>query len=343
MITTRQNTYDVRVTVPQFDDPRHPEASEALNRSILDRFTEAQVLAQPLPGSDGSFDGNVGATYDDGALVALTLSIDSYSGGPHPNTQLETVLYDADRGREAHLEDLFVDKAGYLATLAQEVSQALSGQPDVDESFLEYHADARAENFAAFEPSADGLTFLLPAARMGPYPAGLFEARVGWDRLRPALDPAGPLWRQASDFDFSAHAQRGAAFERLAALRGPVDQPDLKRLPQAAETALDLLALVRAADGQDVQIPALTDQFVRLHGALGDGARAAFERVETGLRQGAYGARTREEVTARILENLALGASPDSALQVLPAGVPTTIQTGEESVTIGEVTLPAHR
>lgn len=345
---TVPNSYDVRVTAPQIDDPRHPAASEALNRSILERFAEKQVDAQPLPGSAGHFDGAATA-HEDGGLVALTLSIDSYSGGAHPNTELETVLYDADRGREVQLEDLFIDKKGYLQTLSQEVSGALAAQPDVDETFVAMHTEARPENFAAFEPSAQGMTFLMPASRVGPYNAGLFEATLSWDRLRPALDPTGPLWREASDFDFAAHPARARSFERLAALRGPVGKEDPKHLPQAPDAALDLLAVVGAAQGKEIEVPALTEQFVRLQQALvaldrGDEARSTFEGIETGLRQGSFGSRTREEVTRSVLQALALGSSPATAvgnLEALPGGVPSTIQRGDGSVTIGGVTLPA--
>lgn len=351
-----QDTFEVHVTMPRIVDPRHPEGSEALNTRIREKFAQAEADAQPLPGCSGSLDGGVTKTYDDGHLLALSLSFDSYSGGAHPNTRLETVLYDSDRGRAAGLEDLFADKAGYLETLSRGVSDALARQPDMEEGCISTCSAPYASNLASFQPTAEGLLFALPAERTGPIGAGMFDATVPWERLRPSLDPHGPLWRESQPFKWTgANDPRREVFGRLVGMYGSdgalATGQDPKSAALASNAVEDYLAVTGAAASGDLDLAALTDEFVSLHEALGrfgqaEATAASFGFIEDGLQNGDFGQATREQVTARFVEGFLM--SGDVARARNHALVPSEGPVGgvdmeRDSVVIGGVRVPIHQ
>jgi hypothetical protein len=173
----KKDSYPVDIHLPRLHDPLHPDGCEAFNHDVLERAMKAAGDAEPLSDREGWLNVS-GTTVSDGNLAGVVLSYDSYSGGAHPNSGLETLLYDGERGRTVALSDLFTDKRDSLERLSSEVGAVLKSQPDVDEGFIANCTGPAAYNFAAFEPSPEGLKFMLPAARSGPYGPGC--SRPGW-------------------------------------------------------------------------------------------------------------------------------------------------------------------
>lgn len=342
----RADTCEISMKVPQIVDPRHPEGCDAFNKSIGARFSAAQANFFPMTGNSGWLEGGGSKTFDDGHLLAVSLAFDAYSGGAHPSPWLETVLYDADQGREVALPDLFVDRSTYLQDLSREVSAQLAPQKEMDEYFISSNAGPSADNFAAFHPSAEGLTFDMPAARIGPYGPGMYQATIPWDHLRSALDPRGPLWRESAPFTWHDGDERQQCFARLVALHDSAATSP-KDDPAAPQAAREFLTVSAAVDGSGATLPELTGQYAVVYDALArhdqaDEAEKTFAFIETELRKGTFGAATRQEVTARLLQSLLLTGSAEGArAQALaPPDRAGTVERKPEVVVIDGIRVP---
>lgn len=343
----------IELDIPFLSDPTRDDDAERINQAVADRFQAARANFTPMLGRATSLTGGGQVAYDDGHLTAVTLAFDQYAGGAHPNPWLETVLYDGDQHREVKLPDLFTERDKALPTLAARVADGLKNQPDVDESFISQCVSGSAENLSAFQPTADGLQFALPAYRSGPYGAGMFDSAVPYADLRGILDPRGPLWRQSAPFTFDGPdgPARKQSFERLVAAHRVPGTPaafDPKDDPVAPLAARAFLTVRDAAEKGDATLDTLTTQYVVLREALGQvrqegEAEKSFTFLDDKLRAGVFGSETRDEVTTRFVSALLSTGSAEEARRavMLPTTKPAgTVEKGADSVVIGGIRVP---
>ena len=350
--TVETDKCEIDFDVPRLVDSTRAADADGINAAVARRFDAARTNFAPSPDSHSTLSGNGSVAFDDGHLTAVSLAFDEYSGGAHPNPWLETVLYDSDQHREVGLDELFKDRGAALDDLSRQLTDVLKAQPDMDEYLIASCATPSAENLAAYHPSAEGLTFALPAARVGPIGAGMYEATISWNDLRQTLDPNGALWRESAPFTWSlAGDEAKACFTRLVNVHRPAgmtsaaDPKDDAGAPQAAHA---FRVIAEALPTSGAGLSALTEQYARLREALaacgaGDETPKTFMFLESELRNGIFGDQTREQVTGRFLEGLGLTGTVDAARAYVmhpPDGGAGKVENGEDAVVIGGIRIP---
>lgn len=144
-----------------------------------------------------------------GRYVSIVRTDYSYSGGAHPNTVIDTILWDADAKKRISIRPFFketADDGPTLRALAKEIRAALAVEkkardmpvddPDKDTwlasvkpKLLEIGAVALAPSTEAGKSS--GLISYFSPYAVGAYVEGSYTAFVPWAEFKPFLTPEG--------------------------------------------------------------------------------------------------------------------------------------------------------
>jgi len=139
--------------------------------------------------------------------VSILRHDSEYTGGAHPNSNVETILWDRSAGRRINIRRFFTETAddgptlramvqGVIAALKLEKAKRDAGdQPEADwagaigTSLLKIGPVVLAPSS---EPGKSaGLTFNYPPYAVGSYAEGGYRAFVPWQTLKPYLSPEG--------------------------------------------------------------------------------------------------------------------------------------------------------
>lgn len=188
-----QDSFEVQLHISGVQDEKHPEAAESFNRNLLAKASEQASNWQPPAGEGGgSFESFATPVYSDANLTVIDLSYEAYTANTaHPSNAVDSFLYDRRSGKEAKLDDLFADKKHGREQLYGLIQEDLKRQGSEEAEFANYYINSDSEDLSAFHPTKEGLAFMVPSERTGPYGAGVFEAVIPWSNLN--LDPKGPL------------------------------------------------------------------------------------------------------------------------------------------------------
>ncbi|HEY4487422.1 MAG TPA: DUF3298 domain-containing protein [Candidatus Paceibacterota bacterium] len=127
-------------------------------------------------------------------LVSYEFDIYADTGGAHPNSYYQTLVFDMEGG-EVKLGDLFDPASDYLqrlSTLALAGIQAQAGQRLGVDPAVPIFADGVApkeENFSHFILDGDTLVILIPPYQAAAYAVGTFEVRIPLTQLSDILRP----------------------------------------------------------------------------------------------------------------------------------------------------------
>ena len=131
----------------------------------------------------------------------------TYTGGAHPNTTLETVLWDEQTKKRISIRPFFNDLSdnsramveiqnAVISSLTAEKKERGTYDPSDNEWFKSLQPSLFKIGAVVLEPSSEpgkssGLTFHYSPYAVGPYAEGAYTAFVPWRILRPYLTTEG--------------------------------------------------------------------------------------------------------------------------------------------------------
>jgi hypothetical protein len=143
----------------------------------------------------------------DGRYVSVVRTDYAYTGGAHPNTDIDTILWDDRAGKRISIRPFFKETADNGATMralraaaiaAVKADKKARGIDDgggidwykgIESTLLKVGAVTLA---ASTEPGKSaGLEFHYPPYAVGPYVEGSFVVFVPWQTFEPYLSPQG--------------------------------------------------------------------------------------------------------------------------------------------------------
>ena len=129
------------------------------------------------------------------------------TGGAHPNSDVNTILWDKSAAKPIRIRPFFTETADNGATMKAMLAAVITSLK-AEKTKRDAGETATAEWFKGLEPAllkigavtlapstetgkSSGLTFHYPPYAVGPYAEGQYVAFVPWETLKPYLSPEG--------------------------------------------------------------------------------------------------------------------------------------------------------
>jgi hypothetical protein len=144
----------------------------------------------------------------DGHYVSIVRSDDMDTGGAHPNSDVDTILWDAAAKKRISIRPFFTETADNAPTM-KAMLKAVIASLNIEKKKRDTSETATAEWYKGLEPKllkigavtlapsteagkSSGLTFHYPPPyAVGPYAEGQYIAYVPWETLKPYLTAEG--------------------------------------------------------------------------------------------------------------------------------------------------------
>lgn len=143
----------------------------------------------------------------DGHYVSVVRSDYMNTGGAHPNSDINSVLWDSAAKKRISIRPFFIETADNGPTMTA-MRKAVIVSLNSEKKKRDTSDTATAEWYKGVEPKllkigavtlapstdagkSSGLTFHYPPYAVGPYAEGEYAAFVPWDTLKPYLTPEG--------------------------------------------------------------------------------------------------------------------------------------------------------
>jgi len=143
----------------------------------------------------------------DGHYVSIVRSDYMDTGGAHPNSDVNTILWDTTAKQRISIRPFFTETADHGPTM-RALLKVVIASLNVEKKKRDSSETATAEWYKGLEPKllkigavtlapstdagkSSGLTFHYPPYAVGPYAEGEYVAFVPWEALKPYLTPEG--------------------------------------------------------------------------------------------------------------------------------------------------------
>jgi hypothetical protein len=143
----------------------------------------------------------------DGHYASIVRADYMNSGGAHPNSDVNTILWDTAAKKRISIRPFFVETADNGPTMTA-MLKAVIASLNVEKKKRDASETATAEWYKELKPTllkigavtlapsteagkSSGLTFHYPPYAVGPYAEGEYVAFVPWEALKPYLTPEG--------------------------------------------------------------------------------------------------------------------------------------------------------
>jgi hypothetical protein len=197
--TSAAPPYTLNATIPILEgsaDPRvthFNELTAAIVREKVDAFKQFTAELPDPPITAGSFlDVSYAVVSPPGELVSMRFDETGYSdGAAHPYHVSTTFNYHLGYGQVVTLAQLFLPAVDHLGVLAGYCQQEL--RRTLADFVFEAGAEPTAENYSNWNITAEGLFIIFNEYQVAPYAAGRQSVLIPFEKLRPMLDPQGPL------------------------------------------------------------------------------------------------------------------------------------------------------
>jgi hypothetical protein len=132
-------------------------------------------------------------------LLVARLTTYTFTGGAHGAQALDVHTFDTTSGAELTLASVFQPGSNYLARFAAQAPDLLLtqfqgqgvSQDDVAQWAQGYAPTA--ENYATWEPTADGIKITFAQYQLGAYALGMPQIVIPWSTLRDIVAPDSPV------------------------------------------------------------------------------------------------------------------------------------------------------
>lgn len=142
-----------------------------------------------------------------GHYVSIVRSDYIDGGGAHPNSDVNTILWDSNAKKRISIRPFFTETADNGPTMTA-IRKAVIAALNIEKKKRDSSETADAEWYKGLEPKllkigavtlapsteagrSSGLTFHYPPYAVGPYVEGEYVAFVPWESLKPYLSPEG--------------------------------------------------------------------------------------------------------------------------------------------------------
>ncbi len=143
----------------------------------------------------------------DGHYVSIVRSDYMNTGGAHPNSDVDTILWDSSTNKRISIRPFFTETSDNGPTMTAMV-KAIITSLNAEKKKRDASETATAEWYKDLKPTllkvgavtlapstvsdkSSGLTFHYPPYAVGPYAEGEYVAFVPWEALKPYLTPEG--------------------------------------------------------------------------------------------------------------------------------------------------------
>jgi hypothetical protein len=143
----------------------------------------------------------------DGHYVSIVRSDYMDTGGAHPNSDVDTILWDTSAKRRISIRPFFTETADAGPTMKAMLKGVIASL-NIEKKKRDTTETATTEWYKGLEPKllkigavtlapstvsgkSSGLTFHYPPYTVGPYAEGEYIAFVAWESLKPYLTPEG--------------------------------------------------------------------------------------------------------------------------------------------------------
>jgi hypothetical protein len=143
----------------------------------------------------------------DGRYVSIVRDDYMDTGGAHPNSNVDTILWDSAAKKRISIRPFFTETADNGPTMKAMLKGATASL-NIEKKKRDSSATATAEWYKGLEPKllkigavtlapsteagkSSGLIFHYPPYAVGPYAEGHYVAFVSWETLKPYLTPEG--------------------------------------------------------------------------------------------------------------------------------------------------------
>ena len=126
-------------------------------------------------------------------FVSGLFSFYSFTGGAHGNTETRAFTYDLKRGQLVRLGELFKPGANYLKVISEFCISEVKKLKVSDDEWIRGGAGAKAENYASWNITPQGLRITFDAYQVAAYAAGPQEVLVPYALLKDLIRPDGLL------------------------------------------------------------------------------------------------------------------------------------------------------
>lgn len=196
--TSLKPAYTIKLSYPEIAGAKDPnllafnQEAENFAREILAGFRKDFQGIPPNPNFGSSF---AEMTYSvkngsDG-LLSVLFNVSFYAAwAAHPNSYTEALNFDLIHGKKIELANLFLPNIDYLKVVATLCTSDLTQQKHME--FLE-GVQPKAENFARWNISPQGLIFSFDPYQVASYAMGPSQVIIPYPALAGSIDPNGIL------------------------------------------------------------------------------------------------------------------------------------------------------
>lgn len=180
-VSEKTDAYTIDAQYPQFGIPSIDAQIEKIETDAI-----ADLKAQPQAPHDtelaqNSFYGRFDSPYVGTDYVSVELTLSDYTGGAHPITAFQGLVFDRKTGKRLMLDDILLLIGKTLSEVSSSSASSLAGQ--LKENFLFPEGAApTSENYSSFILDASSVTFIFQQYQVAPYAYG--PQRVSFTRLR---------------------------------------------------------------------------------------------------------------------------------------------------------------
>jgi uncharacterized protein YecT (DUF1311 family) len=143
--------------------------------------------------SSGTIDGFYIVEAANDRLIAVSLINSSYGwGAAHPLTDQTSFLWWLDRNRELTISDVFIPDSGWQDKLTTLAVKNLRSQTDLKDMLgddIDEKVNETISDINSWTPTRDGLIITFGQYAIAPYAAGMPQAPIPWNDLKPYLAP----------------------------------------------------------------------------------------------------------------------------------------------------------
>ena len=200
---TIKSGFEIDVNYPLFIS-QYPFAQKIIESFISDyktQFAQSYTPVDDVPVPDINF-WTLSMDYQEfkhgSNLISLLFTTSTYTGGAHPNSDLQSFTFDVKAGKQITQDDLFIKGSNPWPTIDQMVEQSLTTQltqafnaPMTDDltQMMKSGTGTDPQNYQVFVIDGDSLVFHFPPYQVAPYVAGPQSVSIPLSSLSTFINP----------------------------------------------------------------------------------------------------------------------------------------------------------
>ncbi|HRU20861.1 MAG TPA: DUF3298 domain-containing protein [Candidatus Paceibacterota bacterium] len=190
-ISEETDDYSIIVTYPTI-------GIASIDTAVKD-FIDEQITAykkiffEAVPPQDSSYKNYLTIGYSskiyNQRILSYKFNIVYFTGGAHPNLDIQTKVFDINNQKELSLEDLFISNSDYLKTISDYVINQLNQKGIFSSDWINEGAGPDLENYKAFNVSDYSLVFYFDPYAVASYAEGEQKVEIPFLQIQDILNP----------------------------------------------------------------------------------------------------------------------------------------------------------